>query len=161
MRSVAALSALVMLLPGPCRESSEPVPRCKCGSRLTVYVLDPSGGVRSLPDGALLGEGDTIQVGYWVTGGHTAILSVDGRGVVTTHLPAPGEAIPWLARRGVLDHGFRLDDAPDYERFFLVVDDVPLDLASIRARVREDRIRDDPRLADEFEIRKPPHRKAR
>ncbi|MEM6930226.1 MAG: hypothetical protein AAF602_25020, partial [Myxococcota bacterium] len=137
----------------PCRESDEAGPSCKCESHLIVYVHDPEGHAVQLPDGATLREGDTIQVGYVATAGYAAIVSLDGWGVVTTHLPPRREPTP---RRGVLDHAFRLDDAPDYERFFLVVDDTPFDLASIHTLVEDGRIGDDPRLVDTFEIRKGP-----
>ena len=67
--------------------------------------------------------GEQIRVGYRGAGGsYGMILSVDGRGTVTLHLPrAAGRAV---ALRGgatvLLDSAYELDDAPLWERFYLV-----------------------------------------
>lgn len=67
-------------------------------------------------------EGDTLQLEY-SSARDTAgvIFSIDGRGVTTLHHPdtRQGDAV---LREGthLLPYSYTLDDAPDYERFFLV-----------------------------------------
>lgn len=94
-------------------------------------------GVEHMANGAQARAGDLVQLGYnarrpaWV-----AICSVDGRGQVTWHHPdgvdtesprakalrvQPGQAV-------MLDHSYELDDAPAFERFFLVMSDEPFAL---------------------------------
>jgi len=67
---------------------------------------------------------------------------VDGRGTVTWHLPAgyaggPLSA-PALEGQGdvVLPSAYELDDAPGFERFFLVSSAAPFDLAPVAQAAR-------------------------
>ena len=105
------------------QETSEaPATRIKGGEqepRLLVFRKLTSGAER-LQDEALAKSGDLVQLAYR-SGGlqYGAILSVDGRGTVTQHLPATGaEAVP-LAAQDTLDVAYELDDAPRWERFYL------------------------------------------
>ena len=91
-----------------------------------------------LADHAAVREGDTVQLVYRVpanTSGerHGVIFSVDGRSVVTLHFPYnPGQATSLVSGRAVpLDEAYTLDDAPDYEIFFFVVGNKPLEARSI------------------------------
>ncbi len=90
------------------------------GPRLAIFRKLASGPER-LKDGAAARGGDLVQIAYRSGGlAYGAILSVDGRGAVTRHLPASGEKAVPLARRDTLDFAYELDDAPRWERFFLV-----------------------------------------
>ncbi|MFP2934191.1 ActD protein, partial [Pyxidicoccus sp. 3LG] len=84
-------------------------------------------------------RGDLLELSY-VSGGrrHGVVVSVDGRGGVTLHLPAtltgstkltPGEAVS-------LGHAYELDDAPDFERFLFVTSDEPLEVAAVLEAAR-------------------------
>jgi hypothetical protein len=66
------------------------------------------------------------------------ILSVDGRGAVTLHLPERGGlAAPLDTDAEVpLDHAYELDDAPRWERFYFVVGDAPFEVAPVVAVAR-------------------------
>jgi len=50
------------------------------------------------------------------------IVSLDGRGAVTLHLPQEGEQAARLGSSGsvLLDFAYELDDAPRWERFYFV-----------------------------------------
>lgn len=89
---------------------------------LVVYrQLAGEGGHEALGDGASARPGDLLQLGYRTGGARAvAIYSIDGRGVVTTHL-APTRGAAANERR--LPTAFRLDDAPGFERFLLVTGD--------------------------------------
>jgi hypothetical protein len=67
------------------------------------------------------------------------VFSIDGRGVVTPHLPVLGaEAAPLGARGEVaLPESYELDDAPLFERFFLVTGDAPFAAEAALAAGRE------------------------
>jgi hypothetical protein len=89
---------------------------------LLVYRRTAS-GTETLADGAIARPGDRLRLGYSaVDRPFGAILSIDGRGTVTMHLPPNGHAAAPLGRgdRTLLDTAFELDDAPRWERFYFV-----------------------------------------
>jgi hypothetical protein len=92
-------------------------------------------GSEQLEEGSLVRQGDVVQIAYrtgaWKYG---AILSVDGRGMVTLHLPAAGERAVELGegKADTLDFAYELDDAPRWERFYLVVADHAFALRQVR-----------------------------
>jgi len=102
---------------------------------LSVYLRDnSSGGSIELADQSGISEGNTIQLAYRVKGDkYGVIFSIDGRSTVTLHYPyrqglstslVSGKAVP-------LDEAYTLDDAPDYEMFFFVTNNNPLDVRSV------------------------------
>ena len=88
--------------------------------------------VERLRDGSLTRAGERLQLAY-VAAGHRfgAVLSVDGTGQVTFHLPAAGPAVEPLRPDGevALPEAFELDAAPGFERFVLIVGDTPFNAA--------------------------------
>ena len=94
--------------------------------------------------------GDRLQLSY-VAGAarYGVILSIDGRGVVTVHFPESETGDTALAERRqpvFLAHSYRLDDAPGFERFFLVTADHPISVAAVRAAA--ERLASQPRQAE-------------
>jgi hypothetical protein len=79
-------------------------------------------GVEALSSGSRVRRGDVVQLAYQAAGrSYGAIFSVDGRGVVTQHLPAEGSrAVPLAAAGQALASAYQLDDAPRFEVFYLV-----------------------------------------
>ena len=142
------------------QETAEvPTTRIKGGEqepRLLVFRKLAIGAER-LQDEALAQSGDLVQLAYR-SGGlqYGAILSVDGRGTVTQHLPATGaEAVP-LAAQDTLDVAYELDDAPRWERFYLVAADRRFGLAAVKAKLADDDVAlgDDVRVF-RFTVKKP------
>jgi hypothetical protein len=86
-------------------------------------------GPERLANGSAARAGDLIQLAYQAAGhSHGVIFSVDGRGAVTRHLPREGSQAASLAPGAVaLDLAYRLDDAPRWERFYLVAASRPFD----------------------------------
>ena len=124
--------------------------------RLLVFRKLAS-GVERLQDEALAQSGDVVQLAYR-SGGlqYGAILSVDGRGTVTQHLPTTGaEAVPLVAQ-DTLDVAYELDDAPRWERFYLVAADRRFGLAEVKTKlaVGDVALGDDVRLF-RFTVKKP------
>jgi len=90
-----------------------------------------------LANGAAVHAGDQLQLAYVARGKrYGAVLSLDGAGKVTFHLPSDGaaKAAP-LGTRGevFLPESYELDDAPRFERFLLVAGDAPFDVAPLAA----------------------------
>jgi hypothetical protein len=114
--------------------------------RLVVYrrkAAQASGvpGSERLGNGAHATRGDVLQLAYDKApdGLYGVMLSIDGAGRVTQHLPEEGAraAAPLVAVREIpLPSAYELDDAPDFERFVLVASHQPfsIDLALDAAR---------------------------
>jgi len=102
--------------------------RIKGSPELAVYRKIAEGSEK-LADGAAAHPGDLIRLGYRAAGrGYGVILSIDGRGGVTLHLPPNGGTAAALDRHGnavLLDRAYELDDAPGWERFYFVTADAP------------------------------------
>ena len=158
--AVALILAVVAVPTLLDQETSEvPATRIKGSEQepsLLVFRKLTSGAER-LQDGALARNGDLVQLAYR-SGGlqYGAILSVDGRGTVTQHLPATGaEAVP-LAAQDTLDVAYELDDAPRWERFYLVAADRRFGLAEVKTKLAAGDVAlgDDIRLF-RFTVKKP------
>jgi hypothetical protein len=83
-------------------------------------------GSEMLADGSIVRSGDVVRVGYRAAGrAFGVIVSVDGRGGVTVHLPARGDrAVPLKSDSMVLlDAAYELDDAPRWEQFYFITGD--------------------------------------
>jgi hypothetical protein len=122
-------------------DDGPPTERVKGAVRLLAFRL-AGNAVEQLGQDALVRVGDVIQLRY-NAGGHThgVIASVDGAGAVTLHHPASEDGPTALApKTTALPHAYALDDAPQFERFFFVTADEPIDvgacLASLRALAR-------------------------
>ena len=103
---------------------------------LRVYRHTGAGNERLHP-GATVEAGDLLQLGYVSMGnGYGIVFSIDGRGAVTLHHPQrPGQAQALLkAGEVLLPLAYELDDAPGFERFFIVgSQDAPVDLDAVIA----------------------------
>jgi hypothetical protein len=97
-------------------------------------------GSEELSRGATVRQGDQVRIGYRAAGrAYGVILSIDGRGTVSQHLPRAGEEAVALQPSGTvfLDFAYELDDAPRWEAFYFVASDARFDLEPIRRAVRE------------------------
>ena len=116
-------------------------------------------GAGPLADGAVARAGDLVQVGYFAQhASFVTILSIDGRGRVTLHLPADKTGTSHGRPRGaplgdqpgtqhtahraevgqsvMLDHAYELDDAPTFERFVLVSSPSPFAVRDVQRAAR-------------------------
>jgi hypothetical protein len=119
--AVAVALLVAVLRPGP--EHTQ----VKGDAALLVY-RNRAGHADLLASGASASPGDIVQLGYIrarpVFG---VILSVDGAGSTTLHLPDRGVNAARLTAdaRTLLSRAYELDAAPKFERFFLVSSDDP------------------------------------
>lgn len=101
---------------------------------LQVYVADGT-NQRALRSGDVVGAGDVLQVQTRSTGAaYGVVISIDGRGGVSRHFP---DTTDTTLPRGTaaLPFSFELDDAPGFERFFLVTSNRPIDIVAVEAAV--------------------------
>ena len=116
-------------------------------AELRVY-RQAEAGPQPLPWGARAEAGDVLQIEYaGATADHGWVVSVDGRGTVTLHNRG-------RLHKGVvaLPEAYRLDDAPAFEHFFLVVADRPVPEAEVKAAVGLARDRATLDVADAVEV---------
>jgi hypothetical protein len=91
-------------------------------------------GVEALDATATARAGDRLQLQLVAAAGqHAVVLSIDGRGRVTLHLPEQGALAMAVPAGGelALPSSYELDDAPLFERFFLVTADGAFDVADV------------------------------
>src|SRR5690606_30966685 len=92
-----------------------------------------------LAPGDRVRAGDLLQLSYVAAGRRFgAIVSIDGRGVVTTHLPlaGPGAAALGAGPAIPLEQAYELDDAPGFERFVFVTGTSRFEVAVVAAAAR-------------------------
>ena len=165
---VPALAVIVLaiwLLPSGAVDETIPGPgdeigtRVKGPARLEVHRL-VDGVPQELEDLDVVSHGDVLQLSYFAgPQRYGVVLSIDGNDAVTLHFPETVDDPNTLKGGGrvLLPHGYRLDDAPEYERFFLVTSVSPFSTATVMEAVRElagdtRRIADDPlELAEDLE----------
>ncbi len=124
---VAAAAVVALRLPGTALRDVDGDTRIKGSPHLTVH-RQGAGDPEALARGARVRPGDVLQLSVVSAGRpYGVVVSVDGRGVVTRHAPLGGPVAAALAPEGAvpLDHSYRLDDAPAFERFFLVTSETP------------------------------------
>lgn len=121
----ASLASVFVLLslPTPTAPPIEDEVRTKGLDPHLVVHRKRDQGPERIGDGADALRGDVIQIGYVAAGrAYGMILSIDGRGGVTVHLPEDGADAAAMEPAGTahLPHAYELDDAPDFERFIFV-----------------------------------------
>lgn len=145
----AALLVAFFALPrlgGPSAEaawSGRDSTRAKGGTPQLLVYRNAPGGPESLKAGMVAASHDVLQLAYEAgEGGFGAILSIDGRGSITYHLPeaygggalkAPALSVPG---RAYLPRAFELDDAPGFERFFFVSSPKAFELSTLEAAAK-------------------------
>ena len=116
-------------------------PGAAAAPRLLVYRQRVAGTTdqssnEKLADGARAARGDLLQLAYASAPDrmYGVLLSIDGAGRVTQHLPEEGAraAAPLRALREIhLPSAYELDDAPGFERFVLITAAEPFAVAPV------------------------------
>lgn len=132
--AAAALVGVVVwqLQPPP---STEDVVTMK-GDALRLFRLTNSEPER-LEDGARVKPHDVVQVALELEGAkYAVVVSVDGAGGATLHWPhGPDARTPPNFKK--LPESFELDEAPGFERFFLITSNEPLSPEQLYAAVKQ------------------------
>jgi len=122
--AAAVLVGLWALVPRP----DVPETRLKGLQPSLLVFRQADAGAEPLRPAAVAHPDDVVQLAYQAADRrYGVVVSIDGRGRVTRHLPLIGEmAAPLRGGAPVpLPEAYRLDDAPGFERFFLVAADQP------------------------------------
>lgn len=124
-------------------DDDEPEPTRVKGGVEPHLVIDrkTEGGHERLATGEGVRAGDLLQVSYVPAGRRAGVIvSIDGAGVVTLHHPSEATDAPTLIE-GVeipLAHAYELDEAPGFERFWLVTrDGGPIVIADVLAAAEQ------------------------
>ena len=115
---------------------SSPIPS---GPGIVVFRLVDN-GFEALADKALVKPYERVQIAYRPAGHRYGMLfSIDGRGRMTLHVPEQFGVEPRLdaSPQVLLPFAYQLDDAPTFERFYLVLADTTFDTASFFHQVQE------------------------
>jgi len=141
--AAAAAAVAVLVLPRTLPSGVDPARddgRLKGLAPVLLVHRDRAGAeAERLGDGAAVRVGDVLQLAVLAAGArYGVVVSIDGRGAVTRHLPEDGEIAAALAGGGAvpLPHAYQLDDAPGFERFFLVTGPTPFDVAPVLEAAR-------------------------
>lgn len=113
-----------------------PADRIKGLQPALALFLKTESGAGTLADGDIVHAGDLIRIGYRALGQpYGVILSIDGHGAVTLHLPRSGGRAASLKSGSIvlLNEAYELDDAPRFERFFFVTSHQPFEAALVVA----------------------------
>jgi hypothetical protein len=123
-------------------------------SKTQLLVYEKRGDrTMTLADGNMVGAGALLQLAYVASGEpHGVIVSIDGAGGVTQHFPLGkgGSTLLILNRRSLLPNAIELDDAPGFERFFLVTSKKPIDVETVLGKAAE--LARDPKRAMNSEL---------
>ncbi len=136
----AAVLALLVTIPRPIVSTGDDTRIKGVAARpaLAVYRRTPAGSER-LADGDVARAGDVLRIGYAsASRPYGIILSIDGSGAVTLHLPPSGDRAVHLEPGGMnlLDSAYELDEAPRVERFYFVTGTRPFDVPPVLAAAR-------------------------
>jgi hypothetical protein len=132
------------------------VTRVKGGRPHLVIYRKTDAGAEALAAGSGIRAGDVLQIGYVAAARkYGVIFSIDGRGGLTLHFPATPAASSLLEAEGEtrLEYAYQLDDAPGFERFFLVTADRAPAIAEVLTAGR--RLASDPRQARQASLALP------
>jgi hypothetical protein len=106
-------------------------------TRLFIYKKTEN-GPQQVVSGSVSHEGDILQIAYVSAKPYGVIFSIDGRGTVTLHYPSPeSNSTKLCAGTTYLPSAYQLDDAPEFERFFFIASDSPIDAGRILSRAHK------------------------
>lgn len=115
------------------------ITRTKGAASITIYRAVGS-EARMLQEGDRAAAGDVLQIVYAAAdASFGTIVSVDGRGEVTLHYPMQEAEDPRLDTEGAqrLPYAYRLDDAPEFERFHFITAETSFSVKEVLNLVRK------------------------
>jgi hypothetical protein len=139
---VLAAALLLILLLSPFTSDLPEDTRIKGqpGEPVLLVFRNTDGKIEQLRDGSMARAGDLLQLKYKVPEKtYAVIVSIDGSGTVTLHFPENrrGSTRTPANREVSLPSAYELDDAPRFERFFLLTSNEPLNVGAV-IRAAED-----------------------
>ncbi len=140
--SAIAVSGLLLFIPSPPSESSENINIIKGESRgthphLLVHRKEAQ-GIERLKSGTKASAGDLLQLSLFAPEEtYGAIISIDGNRTVTLHYPFKDNRSTKL-QKGIytIPRAIELDDAPDFEKFYLITSESEIDVKTLLESVK-------------------------
>jgi hypothetical protein len=136
--AIPAAAAALILLSLPLLLRTPDDTRLKGIAPHLLVFRKTTAGAEELRAGSVARRGDVLQLSYAAGDAkYGVIFSVDGRGTITWHVPVGytggTRSAPPLDPKGpvVLPSAYELDDAPGFERFFLVYASAPFDVSDV------------------------------
>ena len=124
----------IQMLDGVAPDQLQEKTRIKGNARLFLYRKTDQ-GTETLTTDSVAHQGDRIQIYYHAgDASHGAIFSVDGNGILTQHLPDPGNQSATLTQGDpvALDFSYQLDNAPKWECFYFITSNTAFDLKPVQ-----------------------------
>lgn len=110
------------------------------GDETKIYLYRKNkSDIEILSDKSKAWTNDLLQIGYFTAKEcYGIIVSVDGRGTVTLHYPKPGKNYVMMTagKNVLLDSAYELDDAPAFEKFFLITGDGNINVDSVLKKMK-------------------------
>jgi hypothetical protein len=134
--ALLAVGVLMWRWPG---QPSEDTNRIKGLEPQLLLFRQAAASAEPLTSGSAARAHDVVQLAYQAAGQrYGVIVSIDGRGVLTRHLPVTGTQSARLEGGAptALPDAYELDDAPRWECFFFVAADRPFPVERVVAAVR-------------------------
>ncbi len=121
-----------IIFPEPTREKG-------LSPHLVIYQKTQA-SAQPLAEGQVLQENDILQIAYVAAGfEYGVILSIDGKGAITFHHPPDKRGTTTLEplKEHLLSRSYQLDNAPYFEKFFLVTSRYPIPVARVQKAAEE------------------------
>jgi hypothetical protein len=125
------------------------------GSDVNLRIYRKTAGEpEELEQNSVAVKGDAIQIGFQSRLQYVVIFSIDGRGNVTLHYPDNEYASTQIekGKKILLNKSYKLDDAPRYEKFYLVASDVGVNTGFIIKTARDFASKGDAVLSDSLNL---------
>jgi hypothetical protein len=133
--AASVILTVTVVMPRIGTDSGQDIILLKGGRHHLVLYRQTDKGFEVLPRNASARAGDRLQIKYVASGGRFGVvMSIDGRGTITPHLPLESQTAIRLESKGEipLPTSYRLDDAPGFERFVLVTSSEPFATGVVR-----------------------------
>jgi hypothetical protein len=133
--AVSAAAVLWVFLPGTTeieRGDDKETILIKGSDDPTLFVYRKTGDKEEiLRNGQVVKPGDVLQIKYAArSASFGVIFSIDGHGKTTLHYPSTKDGPSKLKQEGshALPFSYELDDAPDFEHFYFITSDKPINI---------------------------------
>jgi hypothetical protein len=125
------------------------------GSDVNLHIYRKTAGEpEELKPNSVAVKGDALQIGFQSRMQYAVIFSIDGRGSVTLHYPDNEYASTQIekGKKILLNKSYQLDDAPRYEKFYLVASDIGVNTGFIIKAARDFAAKGDAVLSDSLNL---------
>lgn len=138
---LCCMTAIFILFINPFNGTQENIiqngTRFKGDSRKLFIYKKTDSGTELLKPGTHVSQNDLIQVAYFSANDrYGMIISIDGNKNITLHYPGENKNTELKTKKTIpLENSYKLDNAPEYEIFYLITASKPIDINYILTRI--------------------------